>query len=211
MTYLYNFFIFVFGILIKGASLFQPKAKAFLKGRQGILKGIAAAFADNQSPVVWLHCASLGEFEQGRPIIEALKSEFPSHKIFLTFFSPSGFEIRKNYPQADYVFYLPLDTASNAKKIIRFVKPSLAIFVKYEFWHHLSEQLRAHGVPILSISSKFRRDQLFFRSYGGFYRNILKNFSHFFVQNAESVQLLRSIGIREVTQAGDTRFDRVHK
>ena len=211
MTYLYNFFIFVFGLLIKGASLFQPKAKAFLKGRKGILKEMATAFADNRSPVIWLHCASLGEFEQGRPIIEALKTEFPSHKIFLTFFSPSGFEIRKNYPQADYVFYLPLDTASNAKKIIQIARPSLAIFVKYEFWHHITGQLKAHGIPVLSISSKFRRDQLFFRSYGGFYRNILKNFSHFFVQNSESVRLLKGIGITEVTQAGDTRFDRVHK
>jgi 3-deoxy-D-manno-octulosonic-acid transferase len=211
MTYLYNFFIFLFGVLIKGASLFQPKAKAFLKGRKGILKEMATAFAENRSPVIWMHCASLGEFEQGRPIIEALKTEFPSHKIFLTFFSPSGFEIRKNYPQADYVFYLPLDTASNAKKIIQIAQPSLAIFVKYEFWHHITAQLKAHAIPVLSISSKFREDQLFFRPYGGFYRNILKNFSHFFVQNAESVRLLKSIGITEVTQAGDTRFDRVHK
>jgi 3-deoxy-D-manno-octulosonic-acid transferase len=211
MTYVYNFFIFVFGLLIKGAGLFQPKAKAFLRGRQGILKNISESLATNQSPVIWLHCASLGEFEQGRPIIESLKQEFPSHKIFLTFFSPSGFEIRKNYSLADYVFYLPLDTAANAKKLIQSVKPVLAIFVKYEFWHHYMEQLRTNGIPAISISSKFRKDQLFFQSYGKFYRNILKNFSWFFVQNSESVRLLASIGITNVTQAGDTRFDRVNK
>jgi 3-deoxy-D-manno-octulosonic-acid transferase len=210
MTYVYNFFIFVFGLLVRGAGFFQPKAKAFLKGRKDILKNIAVSLKGNQSPLVWLHCASLGEFEQGRPIIEAFKSEFPSVKIFLTFFSPSGFEVRKNYSQADYVFYLPLDTAKNARRFIKTVNPVLAIFVKYEFWHHYMEQLRANNIPALSISSKFRKDQLFFKPYGSFYRNILKNFSHFFVQNTESVRLLSQIGITNVTQAGDTRFDRVN-
>jgi 3-deoxy-D-manno-octulosonic-acid transferase len=211
MTYVYNFLIFIFGILIKGAGIFQPKAKAFLQGRKAILKNITATLAGNQAPVMWLHCASLGEFEQGRPIIEAFKSEFPSIKIFLTFFSPSGFEIRKNFPQVDYVFYLPLDTAKNAKRFVKTVKPVLAIFVKYEFWHHYMDQLRANNIPAISISSKFRKDQLFFRSYGKFYSNILRNFSYFFVQNAESVKLLSEIGIKNVTQAGDTRFDRVHR
>src|SRR5687768_12958231 len=155
MITLYNFSIFVFGLLVKAASIFQPKARAFAKGRKDILKNISESVKNNTSPVIWMHCASLGEFEQGRPIIEAIKSEFPDHKIFLTFFSPSGFEIRKNYPQADFVFYLPLDTASNAKKLINAVKPVLAIFVKYEFWHHFTEQLKLRNIPILSVSSKF--------------------------------------------------------
>jgi 3-deoxy-D-manno-octulosonic-acid transferase len=211
MTYVYNFIIFIFGILIKSAGIFQPKAKAFLQGRKAILKNIATTLDGNQAPVMWLHCASLGEFEQGRPIIEAFKSEFPSIKIFLTFFSPSGFEIRKTFPQVDYIFYLPLDTAKNAKRFVKTVQPVLAIFVKYEFWHHYMHQLRANNIPAISISSKFRKDQLFFRSYGKFYSDILRNFSHFFVQNSESVKLLSEIGIQNVTQSGDTRFDRVHR
>lgn len=168
-------------------------------------------FAGNTSPTVWIHCASLGEFEQARPLIEKLKNEYQGIKILLTFFSPSGFEVRKNYDKADLVSYLPWDTAAHASKLISIVKPTIAVFVKYEFWYHYTNELKKNGVPIISISSIFRENQLFFKSYGGFYRGILKNFSHFFVQNDVSLKLLRSIGIQQCSLAGDTRFDRVYE
>ncbi len=163
----------------------------------------------NTSPLVWVHCASLGEFEQGRPIIEALKKESPSLKILLTFFSPSGFEVRKNYAHADYIFYLPWDTAHNAKQFIDITRPSLAIFIKYEFWYNYSVELKNNHIPIISASSIFRADQIFFKWYGSFFRGILKKFSHFFVQTPQSIELLRQIGITQASLAGDTRFDRV--
>ena len=168
-------------------------------------------FGINNSPVVWIHCASLGEFEQARPLIETLKKEYNGLKILLTFFSPSGYEVRKNYEKADMVTYLPWDTRLNASKFVSIVKPSIAIFVKYEYWFHYTNELKKKGVPIVSISSIFRKDQLFFKSYAGFYQGILKNFSHFFVQNDVSLRLLRSIGIQQCSVAGDTRFDRVNE
>ena len=211
MILVYNLSIFLLDLSIRLASLFHSKAKAFVTGRKGILKKIEEATVNLQSPLVWVHCASLGEFEQGRPIIEAIKRDFPDYKIFLTFFSPSGFEVRKNYPQADFVFYLPWDTSSHARKLVSSIKPALAIFVKYEFWYHYTRELKRRNTPLLSTSSIFRKQQLFFHSPGSFYRKILKNFTYFFVQNYESVKLLRSIGINNATQAGDTRFDRVNK
>jgi 3-deoxy-D-manno-octulosonic-acid transferase len=195
---------------MKVASLFHPKAETFVTGRKGVLKKIALFSANITSPVVWIHCASLGEFEQGRPVIEAIRKEFPHVKIFLTFFSPSGFEIRKNYPLADGVFYLPWDTSRNARKLIGAVKPSLVIFVKYEFWYHYSRELKRLNIPLLSISSIFRKDQIYFHGLGSFYRRILRNFTFLFVQNYDSVKLLHSINIHNCSQAGDTRFDRVN-
>jgi 3-deoxy-D-manno-octulosonic-acid transferase len=209
MLFLYNTSLLFVRGLFNIASLFHGKAKLFVTGRKNIFQKIKDSLKSNPSPLIWIHCASLGEFEQGRPIIEALKKEFPMHKIFLTFFSPSGFEIRKNYPSSDYVFYLPWDTKKNARRFVEITKPSLAIFVKYEFWLHYSNELKRRNIPILSVSSIFRPHQYFFRSYGGFYRSILKNFSYFFVQNDESVKLLHSIGIKNCSQVGDTRFDRV--
>jgi 3-deoxy-D-manno-octulosonic-acid transferase len=209
MLFLYNLGIFLLNNSIKLASLFHPKAKAFVDGRRGALKKIDKLFQNNTSPIVWIHCASLGEFEQGRPIIEALKKDYPTHKIFLTFFSPSGFEVRKDYALADFVFYLPWDTSKHAKKLINNVKPVLAIFVKYEFWFHYTRELKKRNIPLISVSSIFRKDQLFFQQAGGFNRRILKNFSFHFVQNQESLRLLQSIGITNCVQAGDTRFDRV--
>jgi 3-deoxy-D-manno-octulosonic-acid transferase len=161
--------------------------------------------------VVWVHCASLGEFEQGRPVIEALKREFPRYKILLTFFSPSGYEVRKNYAQADYVFYLPLDTPGNAKRWVETVRPRLAIFVKYEFWLNYSRELKRKNLPLISVSTIFRPSQVFFQSYGKTFRGILKNFNYFFVQTHESANLLKSIGINNYLLAGDTRFDRVYQ
>lgn len=191
------------------AGLFHPKAKAFNTGRKNFFTALTQALHTNTSPIIWVHCASLGEFEQGRPVIEKLKAEYPQHKILLTFFSPSGYEVRKNYNQADYIFYLPWDTHRNAVRFVETVKPALVIFVKYEFWYHYTTQLKKRNIPLLSVSAIFRKSQLFFKFYGGFYRSILLNFSHFFVQNDESVKLLKSIGLTNTTQAGDTRFDRV--
>jgi 3-deoxy-D-manno-octulosonic-acid transferase len=209
MKVLYNISIFLLGIGLRIASLFNTKASEFVTGRKGIFKKIAHALRNNDKPIIWMHCASLGEFEQGRPVIEWLKREFQDHKIFLTFFSPSGYEVRKNYALADYVFYLPLDTKANAKRFVLTVKPSLAIFIKYEFWYHYSRTLRKKRIPLISVSAIFRKEQLFFRKAGNFNRRILKNVTHFFVQNQESVELLRSINFYNVTLSGDTRFDRV--
>jgi 3-deoxy-D-manno-octulosonic-acid transferase len=208
---IYNFFIGVARFLIWTASHFNAKASAFVAGRRNILSRLQNAFRANESPVAWIHCASLGEFEQGRPVMESIKKEFPNYKILLTFFSPSGYEVRKNYNGADFIFYLPWDTSINAKQFLDITQPKIALFVKYEFWLHYSTELKKRNIVTLSISSIFRQDQLFFKSYGGFYRSILKNFTYFFVQNDQSLKLLRSINIKNCEFAGDTRFDRVYQ
>jgi 3-deoxy-D-manno-octulosonic-acid transferase len=210
MIVLYNAALFFLRLGFRFASLFHAKAKAFVEGRKNILATVKETLKENRSPMIWVHCASLGEFEQGRPIIESLKKEFPTLRVLLTFFSPSGYEVRKNYNQADYVFYLPWDTASNAKEFVDAVNPTVAIFVKYEFWYHYTRVLKSKNIPLISVSAIFRPSQLFFKSYGGFYRGILANFSYFFVQNDTSKTLLKEIGFNNVTVAGDTRFDRVH-
>lgn len=210
MIFIYNLTIKVISGLFAFASIFNTKAKLFVSGRKGLIRKIGAALDGNKSPVLWIHCASLGEFEQGRPIIETFKNEYPDYKIFLTFFSPSGYEIRKNYSLADWVYYLPWDTKHNASQFIDVVKPRLVIFVKYEFWFHYSNELNKRSIPLVSIASIFRKDQLFFKSYGAFYRSILTKFSYFFVQNHVSHDLLKKIGLSNVTVAGDTRFDRVN-
>jgi 3-deoxy-D-manno-octulosonic-acid transferase len=209
MKVLYRISIFFLGLGLRFMSLFNTKAREFVTGRKGIFKRINTALKSNTQPIIWVHCASLGEFEQGRPVIEALKTQFTDHKIFLTFFSPSGYQVRKDYPKADYVFYLPLDTRANARKFVRKVNPKIAFFVKYEFWFFYSRALRKRKIPLISISSIFRPDQFFFRKTGSFNRKILKNVTHFFVQNHQSVELLRSINLYNVTLSGDTRFDRV--
>lgn len=211
MRFLYRIGIAIVRFTYFIASFFDAKAHAFVQGRKYFFKRFNKAMADRKAPLVWVHCASLGEFEQGRPIIEKLKAEFPTTKILLTFFSPSGYEVRKNYDYADYVFYLPWDTSSNATRFIEICKPVLAIFVKYEFWIHYTDVLKTLHIPTLSVSAIFRPNQVFFKPYGNFYRSVLKNFSWFFVQNDESVKLLKSIGLENITRAGDTRFDRVNQ
>lgn len=211
MRFLYRIGIAIVRFTYFIASFFDAKAHAFVQGRKYFFKRFKDAFATESAPLIWIHCASLSEFEQGRPVLEKVKSEFPNNKVLLTFFSPSGYEAQKNYPLADHVFYLPWDTPQHAYRFIETCKPVLAIFVKYEFWIHYTRELKKRGIPTLSVSAKFRSDQLFFKSYGGFYRSVLKNFSWFFVQNDESVKLLKSIGIEQVTRAGDTRFDRVNQ
>ena len=209
--FVYNLAIqlFIFGARV--ASLFNQKARALVLGRKNLLTTVQHRLASNTSPIAWVHCSSLGEFEQGRPIIERLKKDFPAHRILLTFFSPSGYEVRKNFAGADYVFYLPFDTPSNARKWVEVTRPKIAIFVKYEFWLNFSEELRKAKVPLISASAIFRSDQIFFRSTGGLFRKILRNFNHLFVQNQSSAKLLKQIGITNVTVAGDTRFDRVYE
>jgi 3-deoxy-D-manno-octulosonic-acid transferase len=191
------------------AARFHPKAKLAVQGRSGWLQQINAKLADNSAPIAWFHAASLGEFEQGRPVMEAFRLQYPGYKILLTFFSPSGYEVRKNYAGADYIFYLPFDTSGNARQFIDLVKPAIAFFIKYEFWYNYLRELKARNIPIISFSAIFRPDQTFFRFYGGFYRNFLRFFDHILVQNQESVDLLKGIGVTNVTLAGDTRFDRV--
>lgn len=190
-------------------SPFNQKAKLAVQGRGNILGEVRKKLQNNSNPKVWFHCASLGEFEQGRPIIERFKKEYPTYKVVLTFFSPSGFEVRKNYEHADYIFYLPWDSKKNAKKFIDSVNPQLAIFIKYEFWHFYIKELKNRKIPLISVSSIFRPNQIYFKPFSGFYLNILKNISYFFVQNRASKILLDKFGITNSEIAGDTRFDRV--
>ncbi len=197
--------------MFKIAAWFNPKAKAFVTGRKDIFNRLESAFADNSAVVVWVHCASLGEFEQGRPLIQSIKGNLPSVKILLTFFSPSGYEIRKDYELANYIFYLPWDTRYNAKRFIEIANPKIAIFIKYEFWYHYTVQLKNSGAHIISASCLLRQNQVFFKRYGGFMRRLLKNFDYFFTQDQETKTLLNSIGIAQAAVAGDTRFDRVNQ
>jgi 3-deoxy-D-manno-octulosonic-acid transferase len=209
MKLLYIIGIWTYTLLVRIFSLFNPKAKLFITGRKNIYAQIAQKINPAEKHV-WFHFASLGEFEQGRPVLEKLKTLYPQKKIVVTFFSPSGYEIRKNYALAD-VFYLPIDTPANAKRFIASINPEIAIFTKYEFWHFYFKELKDQGVPLYVISGIFRESQAFFKWYGGFYRNILKSVTYFFVQNKESKKLLNSIGLKNVTINGDTRFDRVYE
>lgn len=207
--FIYDIFLFCYKVFIRIAALFNKKARLFVDGRKRQFKNISKAIGRSKDPIAWFHCASLGEFEQGRPLIDAFKEAYPNFKIFLTFFSPSGYEVRKNYSGADYIFYLPLDSKKNARKFLDLVNPKIAFFVKYEFWYHYSKELKNRKIPLLSTSSIFRNDQLFFRRYGRFYRRILANFTYFFVQDSKSFKLLQSINITNAAVSGDTRFDRV--
>ncbi|MCC9166026.1 3-deoxy-D-manno-octulosonic acid transferase [Pontibacter harenae] len=191
------------------AAPFNQKAKQMRAGREQQFDRLQKAFHTNQAPVAWFHCASLGEFEQGRPVIEAFREAFPNYKILVTFFSPSGYEVRKNYNGAEYIFYLPLDSAANAQQFLDIVQPKVAFFVKYEFWHYYLQALQQRQISTLSISAIFRPHQVYFKPYGGFNRNILRRFTHIYTQNNSSALLLQSIGISNTTVAGDTRFDRV--
>ncbi len=192
------------------ASLFNKKARQFVTGRQGYFSQLTAAFqkrGDNK--LVWVHCASLGEFEQGRPLIELFKEKLPHVKILLTFFSPSGFEVQKNYTNADFIFYLPWDTPTQARKFIEITRPDLVLFIKYEFWYHYTYFLKKSRAHIVSASCLLRPGQVFFKSYGGLFRRLLQNFDFFFTQDQETKNLLQTIGITQSKVAGDTRFDRV--
>lgn len=205
---MYNIVIYIYLIGVVIASLFSKKVRNMWRGeRQAI--GIIKEKMDPNAQYVWFHAASLGEFEQGRPLMEQLKREHPEYKILLTFFSPSGYEVRKNYEGADIITYLPLDTIMNARRFLRTIRPVMAFFIKYEFWYNYLHILKYRKVPVYSVSSIFRPEQVFFKWYGRSYGRVLHCFTHFFVQNEISRQLLAKIGINEVTVVGDTRFDRV--
>jgi 3-deoxy-D-manno-octulosonic-acid transferase len=182
--------------------------KLFVNGRKNVFKTLQQKISSTDK-TIWFHCASLGEFEQGVPIMEAIKKLKPDHKIVVSFFSPSGFEIKKNTPLADVAVYLPMDTPANAKKFISTVHPSLSFFVKYEFWPNYLFELQKKNIPTLLVSGVFRENQIFFKPYGGFMRRALASFDHFFLQDKNSETLLKSIGFSNTTVSGDTRFDRV--
>ena len=228
---LYNLFLLIYSGGIRLAALWNPKARLWVKGRKtwklavsrlntvagNPQPGVESPESVSDSPLtthraqlLWMHCASLGEFEQGRPLLEAAREQYPGYKILLTFFSPSGYEIRKNYTGADLVLYLPMDDPNNAREFIDAVKPSLVLWVKYEYWYYYLHELKKRNIPVLLISGIFREDQPFFKWYGGIWKKILGNFDHLFVQTKNSEQLLNKIGVNEnITITGDTRFDRV--
>ena len=205
---MYNLVIYLYLLGVAVYSLFNEKVRKMWRGEREAFS-ILKQKVDPSAKYVWFHAASLGEFEQGRPIMEQLRREHPEYKILLTFFSPSGYEVRKNYDGADIITYLPLDTITNARRFLRTVRPVMAFFIKYEFWYNYLHILKHRHVPVYSVSSIFRPDQVFFKWYGRQYGRVLKCFTHFFVQNEQSRELLAKIGITDVTITGDTRFDRV--
>ena len=205
---MYNIVIYIYLIGVAIASCFNKKVKKMWAGERQALK-VLREKVDPNARYIWFHAASLGEFEQGRPLMEYLRKTHSEYKILLTFFSPSGYEVRKNYEGADIICYLPLDTIRNARRFLRSIKPVMAFFIKYEFWYNYLHILQHRGVPTYSVSSIFRPDQIFFQWYGKGYGRVLKCFTHFFVQNIESKNLLAKLDIHDVEVVGDTRFDRV--
>ncbi|MFA7687581.1 MAG: glycosyltransferase N-terminal domain-containing protein [Moheibacter sp.] len=208
MQALYTLFIQMYGFAVSIAAHFNPKAKLWISGRKNWKIKMKQAISSDDK-IIWVHCSSLGEFEQGRPVMEKIKKEFPNHKLALSFFSPSGYEIRKDYQGADYIFYLPLDTPKNAKQLIKILHPEVLILVKYEYWYNLLKRLQKKDIPVLVISAVIKENNLFFRPFGSWFRKIIAGIEHFFVQDNDSKNLLESIGIEKVTVSGDTRFDRV--
>ena len=205
---MYNIIIYLYLLGVAVYSRFNEKVRKMWRGEREAFR-ILKEKVDHSAEYVWFHAASLGEFEQGRPLMEQLRKEHPEYKILLTFFSPSGYEVRKDYEGADIICYLPLDTITNARRFLRAVRPVMAFFIKYEFWYNYLHILKHRNVPVYSVSSIFRPDQVFFKWYGRQYGRVLNCFTHFFVQNEPSKELLAKIGITCVTVAGDTRFDRV--
>jgi 3-deoxy-D-manno-octulosonic-acid transferase len=208
MSFIYNFILLFASQLLKILALFSPKLNLFVQGRKSVFE-ILKNNIQEFDKTIWFHAASLGEYEQGLPVIEKVKQKYPNHKIIITFFSPSGYEVRKNNTVADVTVYLPLDTISNAKQFLKVVHPEMVFFIKYEFWPNYLKELRNQNIKTYLISGVFRKNQAFFKWYGGFYRKALKTFTYFFVQNESSKLLLQSIGFENVKISGDTRFDRV--
>jgi len=209
MRVLYSLGIFFYSIGIRVAAIGSTKARLWLHGRRNLFGRLREAISRDSKAVIWFHCASLGEFEQGRPLIERIKTLHPQYRVLLTFFSPSGYEVRKNYQGADIVTYMPLDTRSNARQFLEIVKPELIVFVKYEFWlNHLAE-IRNRNISHYLVSAIFRSDQIFFKAHGGIFREALKGYTHIFTQDKSSLDLLEPIGVKNISAAGDTRFDRV--
>jgi 3-deoxy-D-manno-octulosonic-acid transferase len=206
---LYNLFLWLYQSCIRIVSPWNPKAAAWVKGRQGVFNTIRKADIRGEKRI-WMHCSSLGEFEQGRPVIESLRKLHPDITIIVSFFSPSGYQIRKNYTGADHIFYLPMDSAAHARKWVELIKPTIVLWIKYDYWYYYLRELRMRKIPVLLVSPLFRPDQPFFKWYGNIHRLMLDSFHAFFVQNAESKKLLESLDIKQsVFVSGDTRFDRV--
>ena len=205
---MYNLAIYLYLLAVKFVGLFSKKVKLMRKGHKQVFD-ILRQSTDKESQYLWFHAASLGEFEQGRPLIERIRKRYPQYKILLTFFSPSGYEVRKNYEGADVICYLPFDTPRNVRRFLDLARPSMAFFIKYEFWQNYMKGLQRRGIPTYSVSSIFRPNQVFFRWYGGQYYKVLTRITHFFVQNEESLRLLATRGVTNATVVGDTRFDRV--
>ena len=208
MRFCYNLIVLLAAFLLKIIAIFNKKIKLFVDGRKNVFE-ILSNNIKQTDKTIWFHAASLGEYEQGLPVIEKIKIKFPDHKIVLTFFSPSGFEVRKNNKLADVTVYLPLDSIANARKFIEIINPEMVFFIKYEFWPNYLNELKIRNIKTYLISGIFRENQAFFKWYGGFYRNALQTFEYFFVQNESSKILLQSIGFNNVAVSGDTRFDRV--
>ncbi|MCF8331810.1 MAG: 3-deoxy-D-manno-octulosonic acid transferase [Bacteroidales bacterium] len=208
--WLYRIFIHIYWLSARFLSLFNDKAALFVNGRKKLFYHLEGKIPENKN-VIWFHCASLGEFEQGRPVIEAWKMSYPGDFVLLTFFSPSGYEVRKNYTKADLVTYLPVDTKQNATRFIKAIHPQKIIFVKYEFWLNYIDAIHNQRIPLYLVSGIFRQSQHFFKWYGGIFRKRLHKFEYFFLQNKNSANLLNSIGIQNYTISGDTRFDRVYE
>jgi len=208
--FIYDASIRIYYLLVLLASVNNQKAKQFINGRQGVLDEVADKYKNDLRKKYWFHCASLGEFEQARPIIEELTIRQPNLAIIITFFSPSGYEIRKNYPLADSVFYLPIDTKYNANKFIKALKPALVFFIKYEVWNHYLVALNKLHIPIFLLSANFRADHIYFKWYGAFFKDMLNRFTHIFTQNNQSLLILNRNGIINSSVSYDTRFDRVH-
>ena len=208
MQTLYNILIWLAEKVLPISKFFSPKMKLFIEGRKNTFS-LLKSNINKEDKVIWFHMASLGEYEQGVPVMERVKELFPSHKIVVSFYSPSGFEVKKNSPLADVVVYLPLDTLENAKMFLEIVHPELVIFVKYEFWPNILNELNKRDIQTILVSGGFREDQLFFKTNSSWFKKPLDAFSHFFVQNEKSKSLLNSIGFNNVSLSGDTRFDRV--
>lgn len=205
----YHIGLFTYALLVRIVALWNEKARKFIDGRKGLLKEIARQLAPDTREKIWFHCASLGEFEQARPLMERLKKEYTQYAIVVTFFSPSGYEIRKNYTGADYIFYLPLDGRRNAERFVSLVKIKLAFFVKYEIWYHYLNTLKEFNIPVFLISANIRPDHVYVKWYGTFFSDMLHLFNHVFSQNENSNTLLKANGFNNVSVSKDTRFDRV--
>lgn len=206
---LYILFIKLYPFAIRIAALFNNKARLWVEGRKDIFTTVKNKLAKDDRHRIWIHCASLGEFEQGRPLIEALKKDYPGYCMVLSFFSPSGYEHEKDYKGADAIFYMPMDSPKNAQRFYELVNPAMAVFVKYEFWNYYLHEAKKRNIPLLLVSGVFRNNQPFFKWYGGFHRKMLGCFTHIFLQTETALALLKSVNISNASVSGDTRFDRV--
>ncbi|MDQ6904000.1 MAG: 3-deoxy-D-manno-octulosonic acid transferase, partial [Bacteroidota bacterium] len=209
MILFYNLFLVVYTAGIRLVSIWNKKARLWLKGRKNYFEDLKRDFDPNNENTIWMHCASLGEFEQGRPILIKIKSDYPEANIIITFFSPSGYTIALKDKDFKKVFYLPMDSSTNAKKLLDILKPTLVLWVKYEYWYYHLSEIKRRNIPLLLISGIFRNDQVFFKWYGSLYRKMLQSFTHFFIQNASSKSQLQTlISEEKITLSGDTRCDR---